>query len=299
MKIVDINELNEKYKTRADFTEADAEYFQKIDEIKEAVIKNAATAPVILIAGPSGSGKTTTAHNLEAALDKAGAETHTISLDNYFRTVTEEERSTIDFESPSRVDGELLSDHIAKIARGEEIEIPVFDFPNMRRSDETIKLKRSDGELIIFEGIHALNPSVITAPGEFTAKIYVSVRTRVSYGNEVLQPEYVRLLRRIARDKLYRGRTAAVTLSYLESVTRGENNFVKPFKRFADFQIDTFLGYEAGVYKSIIERDIINVAADEKDENAKKILTGFLSCVCALDKEKTPENSLIREFIGR
>ena len=285
MKIVDINELNEKYKTRADFTEADAEYFQKIDEIKEAVIKNAATAPVILIAGPSGSGKTTTAHNLEAALDKAGAETHTVSLDNYFRTVTEEERSTIDFESPSRVDGELLSEHIAKIARGEEIEIPVFDFPNMRRSDETIKLKRSDGELIIFEGIHALNPSVITAPGEFTAKIYVSVRTRVSYGNEVLQPEYVRL--------------AAVTLSYLESVTRGENNFVKPFKRFADFQIDTFLGYEAGVYKSIIERDIINVAADEKDENAKKILTGFLSCVCALDKEKTPENSLIREFIGR
>lgn len=299
MKIVDINELNAKYKTRADFTGADAEYFRKIDEIKEAVIKNAATAPVILIAGPSGSGKTTTAHNLEAVLDKAGVETHTVSLDNYFRTVTEEERSRIDFEAPSRVDGELLSEHIAKIARGEEVEIPVFDFPNMRRSDETIKLKRNGGELIIFEGIHALNPSVITAPREFTTKIYVSVRTRVSYGDKILQPEYVRLLRRIARDKLYRGRSVAVTLSYLESVTRGENNFVKPFKRFADFQIDTFLGYETGVYKGIIERDIINAATDEKDENAKNILTEFLSYVCAFDKEKTPENSLIREFIGR
>ena len=180
-----------------------------------------------------------------------------------------------------------------------EIELPTFDFLNTKNVKSGEKFKRKPNEIVIFEGIHALNPSVITAPGEFTAKIYVSVRTRVSYGNEVLQPEYVRLLRRIARDKLYRGRTAAVTLSYLESVTRGENNFVKPFKRFADFQIDTFLGYEAGVYKSIIERDIINVAADEKDENAKKILTGFLSCVCALDKEKTPENSLIREFIGR
>ena len=185
------------------------------------------------------------------------------------------------------MDGELLSEHIAKIARGEEVEIPVFDFPNMRRSDETIKLKRNDGELIIFEGIHALNPSVITAPREFTAKIYVSVRTRVSYGDKILQPEYVRLLRRIARDKLYRGRSVAVTLSYLESVTRGENNFVKPFKRFADFQIDTFLGYETGVYKGIIERDIINAATDE---NAKNILTEFLSYVCAFDKEKTPGN---------
>ena len=299
MKTVDIDILNKRYKTDADFENADAEYFQKIEEIKNAVIKNAAVAPVILIAGPSGSGKTTTAHNLEAMLDKAGVETHTISLDNYFRTVTEAERSTVDFESPSRVDGELLSEHISEIARGKEVEIPIFDFVNTRRSDETIKLKRNDGELIIFEGIHALNPSVITAPREFTTKIYVSVQTRVTYGDKVLQPEYVRLLRRIARDKLYRGRSAAVTLSYFESVTKGETNFVKPFENFADFSVDTFVGYEAGVYKGVIEKDIISAVVNEKDENAKRILTDFLSAVAVFEKEKTPENSLIREFIGR
>ncbi len=296
MKTVNVNELNKRYGIPGQFEKTDEEYYSVVNAVKESVKRDFKEKPIILISGPSGSGKTTTAEMLESMLDVEGVSTHTVSIDNYFRTVTEAERGNVDYESPTRVDGELLSEHIEKIARCEEVEIPIFDFVSTMRSDKTVRLKRKPDELVIFEGIHALNPSVITAPKDTTSKIYISVRTRVSYGDKLLPPEYVRLMRRIARDKLFRGRSAEETLKFYDEVKRGEDKYVLPFKRYADYSIDSFIGYEVGVYKSVVESDVSALAGNYE---TAKVLCEFLKNVKPLDPEKTPYNSLIREFIGR
>lgn len=301
MKIVAIEELNGRYADDGEFEKTDEEYASRLSGIKDDIERHAEERPIILLSGPSGSGKTTTAHMLEDMLDRDGVSTHTVSLDNYFRSVTDAERDTVDYEAPSRIDGELLSEHISRIFAGEEVDVPIFDFTKTSRSDKTVKLKRLPGELVIFEGIHALNPSVITAPKEITAKIYISVRTRISYGDgNILQPEYVRFMRRIARDKLFRGRDVAETAEYFASVRCGEENFVMPFKKLADYEIDSFIGYEPGVYKSVVEGDLLSVSATgESGAKAIARLKEFLKYVKPLNAEKTPYNSLIREFIGR
>lgn len=296
MKTVNVNELNKRYGISGQFEKTDEEYYSVVNAVKESVKRDYKEKPIILISGPSGSGKTTTAEMLESMLDGEGVSTHTVSIDNYFRTVTEAERGNVDYESPTRVDGELLSEHIEKIARCEEVEIPIFDFVSTMRSDKTVRLKRKPDELVIFEGIHALNPSVITAPKDATSKIYISVRTRVSYGDKLLPPEYVRLMRRIARDKLFRGRSAEETLKFYDEVKRGEDKYVLPFKRYADYSIDSFIGYEVGVYKSVVESDVSALAGNYE---TAKVLCEFLKNVKPLNPEKTPYNSLIREFIGR
>lgn len=296
MKTVNVNELNKRYGISGQFEKTDEEYYSVVNAVKESVKRDFKEKPIILISGPSGSGKTTTAEMLESMLDGEGVSTHTVSIDNYFRTVTEAERGNVDYESPTRVDGELLSEHIEKIARCEEVEIPIFDFVSTMRSDKTVRLKRKPDELVIFEGIHALNPSVITAQKDATSKIYISVRTRVSYGDKLLPPEYVRLMRRIARDKLFRGRSAEETLKFYDEVKRGEDKYVLPFKRYADYSIDSFIGYEVGVYKSVVESDVSALAGNYE---TAKVLCEFLENVKPLNPEKTPYNSLIREFIGR
>lgn len=296
MKTVNVNELNKRYGIFGQFEKTDEEYYSVVNAVKESVKRDFKEKPIILISGPSGSGKTTTAEMLESMLDGEGVSTHTVSIDNYFRTVTEAERGNVDYESPTRVDGELLSEHIEKIARCEEVEIPIFDFVSTMRSDKTVRLKRKPDELVIFEGIHALNPSVITASKAATSKIYISVRTRVSYGEKLLPPEYVRLMRRIARDKLFRGRSAEETLKFYDEVKRGEDKYVLPFKRYADYSIDSFIGYEVGVYKSVVESDVSALAGNYE---TAKVLCEFLENVKPLNPEKTPYNSLIREFIGR
>ncbi len=276
------------------------EYQYQLERITENIISSRNDRPVILLSGPSGSGKTTTAFMIEKLLDEAGCETHTISMDNYFCPLTHEEKELaalgkMDLESPDRIDSDLLNTQIEAINRGEEIEIPKYNFADSAREHSGLFLKRGKGELVIFEGIHALNPAVITVPDSKLIKLYVSVRTRVTCGDIILHPSKVRLMRRMIRDKNFRKRTLRETMNMFHSVESGENKYIMPYKHRSDYDIDTFMAYELNAYRD----SLIDQLRELSDFPELADVTAVLEQLVPLDKKDIPRDSLICEFIGR
>ena len=154
--------------------ECDAAYAEKIGGAADVILANLSTCPIVLLSGPSGSGKTTTALKIEEELERRGVRSHTISMDNYFKTLNKETApraadGSIDYESPLCMDMDLLRQHFTKLSQGETIEIPHFEFARQMRNDAPgTPLRLGKDEIAIFEGIHALNdarrPPACTSP---------------------------------------------------------------------------------------------------------------------------------------
>ena len=279
---------------------AEKAYSRQLTKIADYIAAHKEQCPIVLISGPSGSGKTTSALILEEKLDRRGIETHTLSQDNYFNTLTEEDRALLaegklDLESPKRVDADLLNRQLADIIACKTVELTEFDFKNHTRNKSGKTLTRQPGEVVILEGIHTLNPEVVTLPEEQTVRLYVSVRTRVEGPDgAMLHPKYIRLLRRMQRDVEHRGRRAEDTLAMFHSVNRGEDSFIMPYKHRSTFDIDTYFPYEIHVYRKYLLNDLQRMA--DKPEIAT--ILPILSAAVPLDAAAVPETALIREFIG-
>ncbi len=277
--------------------ECDAAYRRKLETAVRYIAERASDCPIVLISGPSGSGKTTSAKFIERSLDAMGLQTHAIPMDNYFHSLTEEEKSLlaqnqIDLESPDRVDGALLCEHMEAFRTGREVALPKYHFPTSTRYFPGERLKRKKGEIVIFEGIHSLNPEIFGATDEFTSRIYVSVRTRVSLPNGgILHPSKIRLARRMVRDRRTRAREFADTAAMYATVERGEQNHIMPYKHRAQVDIDTVIPYELCVYKNFLPEQIEGQAWTDE-------LFDLLHALPALDPHLVPADSLIREFIG-
>lgn len=272
----------------------------QLKEIAEKIASNSENRPVILLAGPSGSGKTTTAFMLTKMLRELGCNSHTLSMDNYFKSLTPEEKALaakgeVDLESPDRIDKELLNKQIEDIENCVPIEIPKYDFAESRRSDETTTFERKKGEVVIFEGIHALNPDVITVPENRLCKLYVSVRTRITTEGIVLNPAKIRLMRRMIRDRNFRKRSLAETMNMFKSVEAGENKYIMPYKHRSNYDIDTFMAYEMSVYKYNLLDDLRGMSDISELADVIEVMTAL----APLDNEFVPKDSLIREFIGK
>ena len=275
------------------------EYQYQLNRITDNIINSRNEKPVILLSGPSGSGKTTTAFMIEKILDERGCETHTISMDNYFCPLTSEEKELaalgkMDLESPDRIDANLLNEHILAISLCEEIEIPQYNFKSSTREYTGKKFQRPPGELVIFEGIHALNPDVIFVPDKQLLKIYVSVRTRVTCGDIILHPSKVRLMRRMIRDKNFRKRALRETMNMYHSVEAGENKYIMPYKHRSDYDIDTFMAYELNVYRNAL----IDQLHELNDFPELNDIIAVLEQLVPLSKNDISKDSLICEFIG-
>ena len=300
MKVLNAKDIYNKYSKPSDFIEEDERYWGVIEQIVNDIKKNCEEKPILLLSGPSGSGKTTTAQRMESMLDSRGVQTHTISLDCYFTTLSPEEVKKADLESPERLDKALLEEHIYSLLNHKEIELPEFDFANTRQIKSGVKLCRKPNELIIFEGIHALNPDAVSV-SQGTAKMYISVRTRVGYGDgKILHPKYIRLLRRISRDMRFRGRNPETTISFFKSVERGVDKYVSPYKIYADYSIDTFIGYEPIIYKDELLSSLIEARDRVAQEDIKtlELLIDFLESIDGREEDLVPRDSLIREFLG-
>ena len=278
----------------------DATYAAQLDRVAEHICAHREQSPVVLLSGPSGSGKTTTARMLELKLDAMGCETHTLSMDDYFHTLSPEQlalaaEEKLDLESPDRVDAALLEAQLEAFIAGELITIPQFDFRTSTRGVSERVLTRKPGELLILEGIHALNPTVVSLPEQQTVRLYVSVRTRLITSRDIpLHPMEIRLLRRILRDVRTRGRDPRDTLRMFRSVQRGEDNYIMPYKHRSTFDIDTFFAYEASVYKPMIAPLLAPLA----NQPEIRELLPVLDELHAIDARDVPANALIREFIG-
>ena len=275
------------------------EYYYQLKKITDNIANTRNEKPVILLSGPSGSGKTTTAFMIEKLLDESGCETHTISMDNYFCPLSSEEKELaalgkMDLESPERIDAGLLNEHILAIEMCEEFEIPQYNFKSSTREYSGRKFRRKPGELVIFEGIHALNPDVIFVPDSKLIKLYVSVRTRVTCGDIILHPSKVRLMRRMIRDKNFRKRALRETMNMFHSVESGENKYIMPYKHRSDYDIDTFMAYELNAYRD----SLIDQLRELNDFPELADVTQVLEQLVPLDKKDISRDSLICEFIG-
>ena len=306
MNILSLYDLNTNVKGNyADFIDAaEEQYRQRIRNVADHLSESSGEMPIILISGPSGSGKTTTALRLGTMLEESGKIVHTVSMDNYFIPIDDprnevDENGHIDLESPKRLDIELLNEHLQMLWECKEIEIPFFDFSKQTRVYPGRKMKRNPGEFVIIEGIHALNPQITGNIGKHATTVYVSVRTRLKNPDgELLHPSKIRLMRRLVRDKLFRGRDAAGTLDFFKWVERGEQRFILPYKCNAMYDIDTFISYEASVYKPFVLNDLLAVKNTYPDYEEYADLEQFLEEIEDMDREKVPLNSLVREFVG-
>lgn len=274
-------------------------YSEHLSRIAGEISAHCEERPVILLAGPSGSGKTTTSMMIEKLLDEMGTETHTLSMDNYFRPLSAEEQQLvtegkIDLESPARMDTELLNSQIEAIMSCEPIKIPRYNFATSSREYSGETFRRRHGELVIFEGIHALNPNVITVPDEQISNIYVSVRTRITCGDTVLHPSKVRLMRRMVRDRNFRKRSLKETINMFESVETGENKYIMPYKYRSDYDVDTFISYEINAYRNVLLDDLQQM----EDEPAVSDIVKVLSSAVPLEQSAITPDSLVCEFFG-
>lgn len=278
-------------------------YMQQLRTAAEKIYASREEKPLVLLSGPSGSGKTTTALRIALLLGQKGLSIHTLSMDNYFLPADAgefpvDEDGKPDLESPYRLDIPMFSEHLEKLSKGEPVDMPVFDFVTQSRSD-FIPVARKSNEIIIIEGIHALNPEVTGDSDDFTTCMYVSVRTRIRtrFGH-TLHPRKIRLMRRLNRDRLFRSRSLEDVFDMFKSVTNGEEKYIMPYKNRATIEIDSFLPYEASVYAKMLKSDVENnreaFAAIEDGD----IMLKVLSELEPLSEELVPSNSLVREFIG-
>ena len=305
MKLTHVLNINRKLKgDNYEFIRScEAAYFSQIKSLADQIMQYGDDKPIILLAGPSGSGKTTTALKLSEYFSEVGVRTYTISMDDYFLPTNEsvnaiDDNGEIDFESPHRLDISLLNEHMVRIANCKEVVLPEFKFKTQERLEGT-KLKRRKGDIVIFEGIHALNPEVTGMTDAISTGVYVSVRTRVqTKSGALLSPSQIRLMRRIIRDKFFRGRNVVDTLAMYDSVERGEDLYIMPYKRRAEYSVDTFIPYELSVYKSYLEQDLINAKENYADFSKFSLMPKALGELLDVDIDAVPDKSLVREFIG-
>ena len=301
-----LSEINDKIRKdpAAFLAECDAHYQERIHTAVDTILERIRLSPIVLLSGPSGSGKTTTAMKLEQELERRGVNSHTISLDNYFKTLNRKTaprtpEGDIDYESPRLLDMELLDDTFSRLSRGEWVIVPHFEFARQMRNDSRgTPLKLEKNEIAIFEGIHALNDDIVGRHPQAT-KLYISARSNVCDGDRVVfKGTWMRLTRRAARDYNYRGTDIAATLDMWANVRRGEKLYISPFKNKADVIIDSSLRYEVPVMKHYALPMLQAVPAENQRRSELLDLIHAFDAFEAVDPAMVARDSLLREFIG-
>jgi len=276
---------------------------KKIAQIADMIAFNKNKKRVVLIAGPSSSGKTTFAHRLAIQLKVNGLRPVTISLDDYFvdrEHTPKDENGEYDFEALEAIDILLFNQHLASLIKGEEVGIPIFNFPSGCRENFCRKLKIDDDQLLIIEGIHGLNEKLTSSiPKESKFKIYVSAITSMSIDDHNRIPTTdSRMLRRIVRDFQFRGCSPINTIQRWPSVRRGEEKNIFPFQEEADIMFNSSLPYEIGVLKVLAEPLLGDVNSSQPEYSEARRLIEFMTNFLEIESKEIPMNSIIREFIG-
>jgi uridine kinase len=258
-----------------------------------------------LIAGPSSSGKTTFSKRLGVQLRVLGVNPVSISVDDYYvdrEDTPRDRRGEYDFEAIGAVDLDLFNSHLEKLVDGGEVRVPRYHFGRGRRVDEERwkPMRLGEDDVLVVEGIHALNPRLTRiVPDGVKFKIYVSALTQLCLDNaNRISTTDVRLLRRLVRDRLFRGYAARETLSKWPSVKRGEARNIFPYQDQADVMFNSTLVYELSVLKTFAQRFLLEVKHDAPEFLEAYRLLKFLDLFVGASPDMVPRTSIIREFIG-
>ena len=258
---------------------------------------------LVLLAGPSSSGKTTSCKRLSIQLAVNGLKPLQISLDDYFvdRDKTpKDENGEFDFESIYALNLDLLNEQFNALCRGEEVELPKYDFPSGKSVKSGKMLKLEPNNVLVVEGIHALNPELTAhVPEEQIFRVYASALTTILLDNHNYIPTTDnRLLRRIIRDYKYRGVSAQETIRRWPSVRAGENKWIFPFQENADAMLNTAMLYELSVLKMQAEPLLQQVPENCEEFAEAYRLLKFLKYFKGIPYNNLPPTSLLREFLG-
>ena len=276
-------------------------FIQIADEITRRYKEGGAR--VVLIAGPSSSGKTTSSKRLAIQLITNCIIPKVIELDNYFvnrdRTPRDED-GDYDYESLYALDLEQFNKDVTALLDGQEVPMPTYNFKTGEREYLGNTLKLSDGDILLMEGIHGLNPELTrNIPEEQKFRLFVSALTTLSIDDHNWIGTYDnRLLRRIIRDHKYRGSNAQQTIQRWASVRRGEEKWIMPFHENADAMFNSSLLFELSVMKNYAMPILQQVPSNVPEYAEAARLMKFLNYFEPLDEKDIPSTSLLREFLG-
>jgi uridine kinase len=278
---------------------------KKIAQIADLISSRRQDIRLVLVAGPSSSGKTTFIRRLAIQLRVDGIRPVGLSLDNYF---VDREKTPIgpdgkpDYEALEALDLTLFNEHLAALLRGEEVALPRYDFVLGRRvaADRWTRLRLAPHEVLLVEGIHALNHRLTEAVEEAAKfRVFISALTQLTLDdhNRIFTSDS-RLLRRIVRDRLFRGHPATRTLEMWSAVRRGEARGIFPFQEEADVLFNSALVYEPCVLRVFAERFLLEVPREHAAYTEAYRLLKFLAWFVPVFPDDVPSTSILREFVG-
>ncbi len=299
----DLNEIISYGKDDEIIRLAEANFENQLAQAAFAINENRKRVKIVLMAGPSSSGKTTTAKKLAVYLQTYGLKTHRLSTDDYFldREKTPKlPNGDYDFESINALDLNLFNRQLAKMLEGEKVLLPQYNFILGKKEYKNRWLKLGDDDIIIIEGIHALNEDLTAAIDRKNKfKIYISPLTQLNIDDHNrIHTSDTRKLRRIVRDNRHRGHLATETLNMWGNISFGEENYIFPFQDEADMVINTALVYELGVLKTYAEPLLFSVTEDDPAYPEAIRLINFLRNFLSIPSDCVPKDSILREFIG-
>ncbi|MCH3994944.1 MAG: nucleoside kinase [Prevotella sp.] len=298
----DFNEAVEKGRTTVLINVSEALQEKKIAQIADEIANRKETR-LVLIAGPSSSGKTTTCKRLSIQLMANGIRPLQISLDDYFvdrHHTPKDKDGNLDYESIYALNLDLLNRQLMALFRGEEIELPKYNFQTGMSESSGVKMKMNDHNILVVEGIHALNPELTAQiPESYKYRVYASALTTILLDDHNYIPTTDnRLLRRIIRDYKYRGVNAQQTIQRWPSVRAGENKWIFPYQENADGMINTALLFEIAVIKTQAEPLLQQVPENCEEYSEAYRLLKFLKYFKPISYRDIPPTSLLREFLG-
>ncbi|MEE1140840.1 MAG: nucleoside kinase [Prevotella sp.] len=300
--IGDLNKAVEEGKSNGLIQLSEALQEKKIAQIADEIAKRK-NVKMVLIAGPSSSGKTTTCKRLSVQLAVNGIHTIGISLDDYFvnRDQTpRDETGDYDYEHLHALNIPLLNEQMNALFRGEEVELPRYNFQMGRSEKSGRRLRLQGNEVLVLEGIHALNPELTASiPNDQIFRVYASALTTILLDTHNYIPTTDnRLLRRIVRDYKYRGVSACDTIRRWPSVRRGENRWIFPYQENADAMFNSAMLFELAVLKNQA-LPLLEQVPENCEEYAEAYrLMKFLRYIHTIKEDQIPPTSLLREFLG-
>ena len=298
----DLNDVIARGDARAFIRVSEALQERAIAQIAERIV--ARGARVVFIAGPSSSGKTTFANRLSIQLQVSGKCPKAISLDNYYRNredVPLGPDGMPDLECLESIDVPLFNEQLVDLLAGREVELPKYSFYTRHREAQGTKMRVSQNDVLIVEGIHGLNDQLsCDIPSDLKFRVYVSALTQLNLdGHNRIRTTDVRLMRRMVRDNRTRATNAMETLQMWDKVREGEEKYIFPFQEKADVMFNTSLLYEIAVLKKYAYPMLSEIGQDSPYYVRARRLCKFLHYFKELDEEsEIPPTSILREFIG-
>lgn len=282
----------------------EARYENIINDIAERII-NDEGREIVMLAGPSSAGKTTTAGKLCKKLNENGVKTYVLSLDDFYLNradIPYLPDGTQDYETVYALDLPCFEEKVNALLRGETVKNPVFDFTTGKRSDTQFnEITLGEKDVVIIEGLHALNPVITEKIQGKLLKIYINVSSRIydEKGNIILNKRNMRFIRRMVRDYKFRNSTVENTYKLWKNVTMGEDKYLFPYRHLADIKVNTIHLYETCVLKQQALEMLENSEISEEYKSDINKITKSLKKFESIDESLVPDDSLLREFLGK